>query len=100
MGFYVGGMGAKSKNFHADLMRRFGYADAADRIQDLFFEGRRDEAIAAVPSEFVDEIALVGSADRIRDRYTAWRDDKHVTDMIVTTKDPTALKLLADLANG
>ncbi|MGA4544712.1 LLM class F420-dependent oxidoreductase [Uniformispora flossi] len=100
MGFYVGGMGAKTKNFHADLMRRFGYAEEADRIQELFFEGKRDEAIAAVPSAFVDEIALVGPADRIRERYAAWAADEHVTDMIVTTRDLTALKLLADLANG
>ncbi|WP_406298731.1 LLM class F420-dependent oxidoreductase [Embleya sp. NBC_00888] len=99
MGFYVGGMGAKNKNFHADLMRRFGYAEEADRIQELFMAGRRDEAIAAVPSGFVDEIALVGPADRIRERYAAWAADPHVTDMIVTTRNPTALKLLAELAS-
>ncbi|MGW1993419.1 LLM class F420-dependent oxidoreductase [Embleya sp. NPDC001921] len=99
MGFYVGGMGAKNKNFHADLMRRFGYAEEADRIQELFMAGKRDEAIAAVPSGFVDEIALVGPADRIRERYAAWAADPHVTDMIVTTRNPVALKLLAELAN-
>ena len=99
IGFYVGGMGAKNKNFHADLMRRFGYAEEADRIQELFMAGRRDEAIAAVPSAFVDEIALVGPAGRIRERYAAWADDPHVTDMIVTTRDLETLKLLADLAS-
>ncbi|WP_439676850.1 LLM class F420-dependent oxidoreductase [Embleya sp. MST-111070] len=99
MGFYVGGMGAKNKNFHADLMRRFGYAEEADRIQELFAAGRRDEAIAAVPSAFVDEIALVGPAARIRERFAAWAADPHVTDMIVTTRDPEALRLLADLAS-
>ncbi|MGW9210111.1 LLM class F420-dependent oxidoreductase [Embleya sp. NPDC055664] len=99
MGFYVGGMGAKNKNFHADLMRRFGYAEEADRIQELFAAGRRDEAIAAVPSAFVDEIALVGPAARIRERFAAWAADPHVTDMIVTTRDPAALRLLADLVS-
>ncbi|MFE3196975.1 LLM class F420-dependent oxidoreductase [Embleya sp. NPDC059237] len=99
MGFYVGGMGAKNKNFHADLMRRFGYAEEADRIQELFAAGRRDEAIAAVPSAFVDEIALVGPAARIRERFAAWAADPHVTDMIVTTRNPAALRLLADLVS-
>jgi F420-dependent oxidoreductase-like protein len=99
MGFYVGGMGAKNKNFHADLMRHFGYAEEADRIQNLFMAGDRDAAIAAVPSAFVDEIALVGPADRIRERFALWAADPHVTDMIVTTRNRDALKLLADLAS-
>lgn len=100
LAFYVGGMGTKDRNFHADLMHRFGYGGAAGRIQSLFLAGRRDEAVAAVPDELVDEIALVGPADRIRDRFTAWRDDPHVTDMIVGSKNPAALRLLADLAHG
>ncbi|GAA4997906.1 LLM class F420-dependent oxidoreductase [Yinghuangia aomiensis] len=98
LAFYVGGMGAKDRNFHADLMRRFGYPDAAARIQALFAAGDRDEAIAAVPSELVDEIALVGPAARIRERFAVWRDDPHVTDMIIGSKNPTTLKLMADLA--
>ena len=52
-----------------------------------------------MPSAFVDEIALVGPAGRIRERFQAWADDPHVTDMILTTKDRAALKLMADLAN-
>ncbi|UGQ14018.1 LLM class F420-dependent oxidoreductase [Yinghuangia sp. ASG 101] len=100
MGFYVGGMGAKDRNFHADLMRRFGYADAADAIQELFLAGRREEAIAAVPDAFVDEIALVGPPDRVRERFAAWEADEHVTDMIITARDIPTLKLLADLAHG
>jgi F420-dependent oxidoreductase-like protein len=100
LAFYVGGMGAKDRNFHADLMRRFGYPDAADRIQTLFAAGNRDEAVAAVPNELVDEIALVGPADRIRERFGMWRDDPHVTDMIVGSKNPATLKLMADLAHA
>ena len=62
---YVGGMGARDKNFHKDAMARRGYADAAERIQELFLAGRRDEAVAAVPDEYVDEGALLGSPARI-----------------------------------
>src|SRR5690242_13108224 len=62
---YVGGMGAKDKNFHKDAMARRGYADAAARIQELFLAGRRDEAIDAVPDEYIDEGALLGSRTRI-----------------------------------
>ncbi len=57
---YVGGMGAREVNFHNEHMRRMGYADAAERIQELFLAGRKDEAIAAVPDEYVDERCLVG----------------------------------------
>ena len=66
---YVGGMGARDHNFHKDAMVRRGYADAAERIQELFLAGRRDEAIAAVPDEYVDEGALLGSPDRIAKRF-------------------------------
>jgi len=98
--FYVGGMGAVSRNFHADLMRRFGYGDAADQVQGLFLAGRREEAVAAVPDAYIDEIALVGPADRIRERFAAWAADPYVTDLLASTRDPAALRVLADLANG
>ena len=68
LAFYIGGMGAKKKNFHANLVRRMGYGDAVDTIQELFLAGRRDEAAAAVPDEFADEISLVGPKERIRER--------------------------------
>lgn len=69
---YVGGMGAKSKNFHNEMMIRRGYPEAAARIQELFLAKRKDEAIAAVPDEFVDEGALLGPPDRIKKRFAAW----------------------------
>ena len=75
LGFYIGGMGAKSKNFHTELMARMGYEEEAFHIQDLFFEGKRDEAIMAVPDAFADEISLVGPKERIAERLDAWRDD-------------------------
>src|SRR5262249_50913408 len=68
LGFYIGGMGAQGRNFHTDLMARMGFADEAYRIQDLFFEGRREEAILAVPDEFADAISLAGPPARIAER--------------------------------
>ncbi len=70
---YVGGMGARTKNFYNDHAKRLGYADAAVKIQDAFLAGRRDEAMAAVPDAMIDEIALVGSPDRIRGRIKDWK---------------------------
>jgi F420-dependent oxidoreductase-like protein len=70
---YVGGMGARGKNFYNDFVKRLGYEAAAVRIQDAYLAGRRNDAIASVPDELVDEISLVGSADRIKDRLQAWK---------------------------
>ena len=74
LALYIGGMGARDKNFYNDAAKRLGYEAAAIRIQDAFLAGRKAEAVAAVPDALVDEIALVGSADRIRDRLQAWKD--------------------------
>lgn len=71
---YVGGMGAKEKNFHKDAMVQRGYGDAANRIQELFMAGRKDEATAAVPDDYVDAMMLVGPPARIVERWAAWRD--------------------------
>ena len=72
---YIGGMGHRTKNFHNDNMVRRGYVDAARRIQELFLAGRKEEAAAAVPDEFLDETALIGPVERIRERYRLWADD-------------------------
>src|SRR5690606_41200915 len=71
---YIGGMGARTKNFHNDNMVKRGYPDEAKRIQELFLAGRKDEAAAAIPDEFIDEEALVGPPDRIREKFKAWAD--------------------------
>ena len=71
---YVGGMGHRSKNFHNDIMVRRGFGDAAKGIQELYLAGRKDEAIAAVPDEWVDMKSLVGPPARIRQRYRAWEE--------------------------
>jgi F420-dependent oxidoreductase-like protein len=96
LAFYIGGMGARHKNFHANLVCRFGYPDAVERIQSLFAEGKRDEAAAAVPSEFADGISLVGSKERIRDRLAAWQESR-VTTLLVGATDVTALRTVAEL---
>ena len=98
LGFYIGGMGAKSKNFHTELMARMGFEEEAHRIQDLFFEGKREEAIMTVPDEFADEISLVGPPERIRDRLEAWRKTP-VTTLLVGSRDPQVLRLMADLTS-
>ena len=69
---YVGGMGAKEMNFHKQKMIDRGYGDAAARIQELFLAGRKQEAEDAVPDEYIDDGALMGPADRIRERYKLW----------------------------
>jgi F420-dependent oxidoreductase-like protein len=97
LAFYIGGMGAKEKNFHANLVRRMGYEEAADKIQDLFFAGRRDEAAAAVPDAFADEISLVGPKERIRERLQEWKRSK-VTTILAGTGDVNALRVLAEAA--
>jgi len=94
---YVGGMGHKSKNFHKQMMVERGYGDAAERIQELYLAHRKDEAVAAVPDEFVDDAALVGPPARIRDRYRPWADCG-ITGMTISTQQPEAMELMADLA--
>jgi F420-dependent oxidoreductase-like protein len=95
LAFYIGGMGAREKNFHANLVRRMGYEEAADKVQELFFAGKRAEAAAAVPDKFADEISLVGPPERIRERLQLWKKSP-VTTILAGTRDPAALRLLAE----
>ncbi len=94
---YVGGMGHKTLNFHKEQMIRRGFADAADKIQELYLAGRKQEAIDAVPDEFIDEAALLGDEQRIAERYSSWRD-AGVTGITVATAQQEALQLMAQLA--
>jgi F420-dependent oxidoreductase-like protein len=96
LGFYVGGMGSRKRNFHQELMGRLGYEAEAQRIQDLFFEGKRDEAIAAVPDQFADEISLCGPVERIRERLEAWKETP-VTTLLLANYDPETLRKMAEL---
>ncbi|MEW2306643.1 LLM class F420-dependent oxidoreductase [Streptomyces sp. NPDC006655] len=96
LGFYIGGMGHAARNFHADLMARMGYEEAARRIQELFLSGRREEAVLAVPDAFADEISLVGPRERIAERLELWRKGP-VTDLLALAPDPATLRVLAEL---
>ena len=96
LALYVGGMGAKGKNFYNALVRRYGWEEDAERIQELYLSGKQREAIAAVPDALVDAVALVGPKERIRDRLEAWRATP-VTTLILGTSDPKALQTLAEL---
>jgi F420-dependent oxidoreductase-like protein len=99
LALYIGGMGAKSRNFHNELVQRMGFADAAAEIQDLFLAGRKDEAAAAVPTELADEISLVGPVERIRDRLQPWRESP-VTSLLVSTQNIGQLRTFAELVLG
>jgi F420-dependent oxidoreductase-like protein len=96
LALYVGGMGAKGQNFYTRLAERYGYADAAATIQDLYLSGKKNEAIAAVPDALVDEVALVGDRGRIADRVAAFRESG-VTTLVLQARQPEALRLLADV---
>ncbi len=96
LGFYIGGMGAKKRNFHMELMSRMGYEAEAHKIQDLFFDGKRGEAVAAVPSAFADEISLCGPIERIRERLDAWRETP-ITTLLLGNREPEVLRTMAEL---
>ncbi len=96
LALYVGGMGARNKNFYNELARRYGYEADAERIQQLYLDGKPRDAIAAVPDRLVDEVALVGSRDRISDRLAAWRESG-TNSLIVQTDDLVALRTMAEL---
>jgi F420-dependent oxidoreductase-like protein len=93
---YVGGMGAKGRNFYNALVRRYGWEQEAERIQELYLAGKQREAIAAVPDELVDAVALVGPKERIAGRLAAWRETP-VTTLVLGTMQPEALRTLAEL---
>ena len=96
LAFYIGGMGARDKNFYNDYARRAGYEEAAKKIQDLFLSGKRDEAVAAVPDKLVDEVALVGPRERIAERVAAWKSSP-VRTMLIGTRQVEAMRVLAEL---
>ncbi|MEU7432726.1 LLM class F420-dependent oxidoreductase [Streptomyces sioyaensis] len=98
LGFYIGGMGHAARNFHADLMARMGFEEEARHVQRLFLEGRKEEAVLAVPDAFADEISLVGPRERIAERLELWRAGP-VTDLLVTAPDPHTLRVLAELTS-
>jgi F420-dependent oxidoreductase-like protein len=95
LGFYLGGMGARGRNFHLNLMERMGFGEPARKVQQLFLDGKRDQAFAAVPDELADAISLAGPPERIKDRLQAWKGTP-VKTLIAATRDPAVLRLLAE----
>lgn len=96
LALYIGGMGAKDKNFYNDLAKRYGYEEAADTIQDLYLSGKKGEAIAAVPDALVDDVALVGSKARIKERLAIWRESP-ITTLNITAFDVDTVRTMAEL---
>jgi F420-dependent oxidoreductase-like protein len=97
LAFYIGGMGAKSKNFHLDVVSRLGFGDEAEHVQELFLSGDREGAVKAVPDELCDGIALCGPMERIAERLELWRSGPVTTLLIGGVTDPAVLRQLADL---
>ena len=93
LALYIGGMGAKGRNFYHDLVARYGYEEVADTVQDHYLAGRRAEAAAAIPDALVDELTLVGPTERILDRLEAWKASR-VDTLAIGTGDPALLEAL------
>ncbi len=97
LALYIGGMGARNKNFYNDYAKRLGFEEEAVRIQDLYLDRKKTEATATVPDELVDAIALCGPPDRIKDRFQRWQESP-VPTMILGTGQVEAIRLVAELA--
>jgi F420-dependent oxidoreductase-like protein len=96
LALYIGGMGARGKNFYNDLACRYGYEEAAKTIQDFYLAGKKNEAVAAVPNELVDEVALCGPRERIKDQLAAWRESG-VTTLICGASSIDSVRVMAEL---
>ncbi|MGQ0824165.1 MAG: LLM class F420-dependent oxidoreductase [Actinomycetota bacterium] len=98
LALYIGGMGARDVNFHNDVFARMGYEAQAKTIQDLYLEGKKEEAAAAVPTRLVEDVALVGPKEKIRDDLEMWRESI-VTTMLVSG-GAAQLREIAELVHG
>ena len=99
LALYIGGMGAKNKNFYHDYATRLGYGDAADQIQELYLSGKKSEAEVLVPNELLDEVSLIGPRERIIERLGPWKEAGkrgEVGSMLLGVQDPVVLELLAN----
>ena len=98
LALYVGGMGAKDRNFHKDVFARLGYEAECEKIQEAYLAGRKDDAAALVPTAMVEDVYLVGPKDKIRDDLAAWRESCVTT--LLVSGPPFLLEEIADLVNG
>ena len=95
LGLYIGGMGARDKNFYNDYAKRLGHEAAAVEIQDHFLSGRRAEAVNAVPDELVDQVALTGPAGKITERLQDWKASGNVDSLLARCNSSAELNVLA-----
>lgn len=98
LALYVGGMGAKDANFHLEVFARMGWEAECHRIQELYLAGRKDEAIASIPLEMVEDVALVGSVDKVADDLARWKET--VISTMIVQGPPELLRVIADLVAG
>jgi F420-dependent oxidoreductase-like protein len=96
LALYIGGMGARGRNFYNDLACRYGFEEAAKEIQDLYLDGKKKEAVAAVPDELADATCLVGPKSRIKERFEAWKTSG-ATVMLIGTRDRSMLEYMLEL---
>jgi F420-dependent oxidoreductase-like protein len=96
LALYIGGMGAKGKNFYNDLAVRYGYEEAAEKIQDLYLAGQKGEAVMAVPDALVDQVALVGPKERIAERLSLWKDSP-INTLNIMAFDLKTVRTMAEL---
>jgi F420-dependent oxidoreductase-like protein len=87
LALYIGGMGAKSMNFHFDVFARMGYEAEAQKVQTLYLEGRQDEAAAAVPTKLIEDVALIGPKEKIRDDLEGWKESIATTLLVSGSTD-------------
>ena len=99
LALYVGGMGARDRNFHKELVSRMGFEAEAEAIQAAFLSGDREGAVRAVSDQLADEVSLVGSVERIRERLQAWRETP-VTSILVNARSAAELRQFAELVLG
>jgi F420-dependent oxidoreductase-like protein len=95
---YFGGMGAKGKNFHANVAIRMGHGDLVEEIQDLYLGGNKHEAAAKIPADLIDELSLVGPPGKIKDRLELWRES--IVTTLLVSGEPVTLRAAAELVLG
>jgi alkanesulfonate monooxygenase SsuD/methylene tetrahydromethanopterin reductase-like flavin-dependent oxidoreductase (luciferase family) len=95
---YFGGMGARGRNFHHDVAVRLGYEAEAKKVQDLYLDGKKDEAAAAIPTRLVEDLALIGPEDKIRDELDGWRESIATT--LLIGGDAAMIRRVAELVRG
>ena len=95
---YFGGMGAKGKNFHANVAIRLGYEKEVEEIQDLYLDGKKDDAAAKIPRELIEDMSLIGPEDKIRDDLEKWRES--IVTTLLVAGDANTVRTAAELVHG